>query len=51
MALKSVYNIQTKELEWYIDGHYLTAAEVQPYYDRLFSIDHQVAGPTWGIID
>lgn len=51
MTLKPVYNIQTKQLEWFVDGQYLSATEVQPYYDRLFNIDHQVTGPTWGVID
>lgn len=51
MTLKSVYNIQTKQLEWFVDGKYLSAVEVQPYFDKLYKIDHQVTGPTWGTMD
>lgn len=42
MSLKQVYNIQTQELEWYIDGHYLSVVEVQPYFDKRYNIDHEV---------
>lgn len=51
MTLKSVYNIQTQQLEWFVNGEYLTATEVQPYFDKLYKIDHQVTGPTWGPMD
>jgi hypothetical protein len=42
MSLKQVYHIHTQELEWYIDGHYLSAVEVQPYFDKRYGIDHEV---------
>jgi hypothetical protein len=51
MTLKPLYNIQTKTLEWFVDGVYLPTTHVQSYFDKKHKIDHQVKDPTWGIMD
>ena len=50
MTIKPVHNIQTKTIEWYIDGVYLPTTEVQSHFDDKYKIDHEVKDPTWGIM-
>lgn len=49
MTLRPVYNIQTKDLEWFATatGVYLKTVEVQTYFDKLYNISHEVKAPTW----
>ena len=49
MTLRPVYNIQTKDLEWFATatGVYLKTVKVQTYFDKLYNISHEVKAPTW----